>query len=435
MKSFIVLLLISYIFTANPPTTVTLDLKEEQTLTTTDTQVKLTVTPDNAMTLSALTDLVLKSGSKTIELSCSFNPAVSCAADAATEVTCTVDSLTAGTYELAGADGKTITMTAKAGEEDITGVTPQIAGTPKTITVSEPAPSNDPPTSVTLDLATQSLTTANTEVKLKVTADKTMTLSALTNLVLQSTETASTTIALTCSFSPAVACAGGNAKEVTCTATLTAGTYKLAGADGKTITMTATYGSNNAAVSGVTPVVAGTPTTITVSEPAPSNDPPTSVTLDLKASQTLTVGKEGSVIIKVTAAGNPMTLSALTNLVLQSTETKTTTIALTCSFSPAVACAAGNAKEVTCKVAAPTTAGTYKLAAAADKSITMTATYGSNNAAVSVTPAVAATPTSLTVSTASSNENTNPSGEGESDDDNSSFLKFSYIMFFIAFLF
>ena len=131
-----------------------------------------------------------------------------------------------------------------------------------------------------------------------------------------------------------------------------------------------------------------------------------------------------------------MSLSALTNLVLQSTETSTSTFALTCTFSPAVSCVKDTVKEVTCKVAAPTTDGTYKLAVAADKSISMTATYGNNNAQVSgVVPVIAATPTSLTVSTASSNDNTNPGADSENDDDNSSFLKFSYIMFFIAFLF
>ena len=429
MKSFIVLLLISYIFT-QAPTSVTLELAT-QSLTSSDTEVKLTVTAaGNPMSLSGLTNLILKSTENpltTIALTCSFSPAVSCAADSATEVTCTA-TLTAGTYQLATSDSTTMTATG-ADNNPISSVTPTVANADTTITVTQPVA----PTSVTLDLKSQELATTATQVKLLVTAaGGSMSLSALTNLVLQSTETPSTTIALTCSFSPAVSCAADSATEVTCTvASLTAGTYKLAGVDGQTISMTATYGEGTA-ITGVTPAVAASPTSITVSTNVVN--PPTSVTLDLKASQTLTVGKEGSVIIKVTA-DQAMTLSALTNLVLQSTETKTTTIALTCSFSPALSCAANTAKEATCKVAAPTTAGTYKLAAAADKSITMTATYGEGTAVSGVTPAVAATPTSLTVSTASSNENTNPSGEGESDDDNSSFLKFSYIMFFIAFLF
>ena len=133
-----------------------------------------------------------------------------------------------------------------------------------------------------------------------------------------------------------------------------------------------------------------------------------------------------------------MSLTALSNLVLQSTETASTTIALTCTFTTPVSCTANTAKEVTCKVAAPANAGTYKLAAAADKSISMSATYGSSSTTVSgVTPAVAATPTTLTVSTASNNDNTNTNtnANSENDDDNSSFLKFSYIMFFIVFLF
>ena len=167
---------------------------------------------------------------------------------------------------------------------------------------------------------------------------------------------------------------------------------------------------------------------------------PETITLDLKNGQTLTVGTAGTVIVQVTA-DNAMSLSALSNLVLKST-TGETTIELTCSFTTPVSCTANTAKEVTCKVAAPANAGTYKLAAASDKSISMSATYGSNSAAVSgVTPAVAATPTTLTVNTASNNDNTNTNtntntnANSESDDDNSSFLKFSYIMFFIAFLF
>ena len=441
MKSFIVLLLISYIFTQDP-TSVTLDLKGSQTLTTRDRQVKLTVTADKAITLSGLTNLVLQSTedpSSTISLTCE-NLAASCAADTATEVTCTVASLTAGSYKLASSGAISMTATG-ANEQATTGPTPLVVETPTTITVSAPA-SNNPPTGVTLDLkGSQSLTTTNTQVKLTVTAvGNPMTLSGLTNLVLQSTETAATTIPLTCE-NLAASCAADTATEVTCTvASLPADTYKLASSG--TISMTATYndGAEDKAVPNtVIPAVAGSPTTITVSQTVVSNDPPTRVTLDLKASQTLTVGTEGSVIIKVTA-DKAMSLTALSNLVLQSTETASTTIALTCTFTTPVSCTANTAKEVTCKVAAPANAGTYKLAAASDKSISMSATYGSNSAAVSgVTPAVAATPTTLTVNTASNNDNTNTNtntnANSESDDDNSSFLKFSYIMFFIAFLF
>ena len=133
-----------------------------------------------------------------------------------------------------------------------------------------------------------------------------------------------------------------------------------------------------------------------------------------------------------------MSLSALSNLVLKST-TGETTIELTCSFTTPVSCTANTAKEVTCKVAAPTTAGTYKLAAVTDKTISMSATYNDGSADVAVPsnviPTVATSSTSLTVSTASNNDNTNTSADSESDDDNSSFLKFSYIIFFIAFLF
>ena len=298
-----------------------------------------------------------------------------------------------------------------------------------------------PPTGVTLDLkGSQTLTTSDREVILTVTAaDNPMTLSSLTNLVLQSTVTPATTIPLTCE-NLAASCTAGTPKEVTCTvASLPADSYKLAASGA--ISMTATYndGSQDKAVEGVTPAVAASPTTITVSQTSVNNEPPTAVTLDLKASQTLTVGIEGSVIIKVTA-DKAMSLTALSNLVLQSTETASTTIALTCTFTTPVSCTANTAKEVTCKVAAPANAGTYKLAAASDKSISMSATYGSNSAAVSgVTPVVAATPTTLTVNTASNNDNTNTNtnanANSESDDDNSSFLKISYIMFFIAFLF
>ena len=445
MKSFFVLLLISYIFTADPPTSVTLDLESTQSLTTSSTQVTISVTADQAMSLTVLTNLVLQSSSTTIPLTCSFSPAVECTAGTAKEGTCTFTSaLTAGSYQLNVADSQTISMTATYNDgTEVQAVPntviPAVSGTPTSITVSAAVVNNDPPTSVTLDLkATQTLTTSSTQVTLSVTADKVMSLSALTNLVLKSAT--STTIELTCSFSPAVSCTAGSPTDATCTvASLTAGTYQLAVADTKTISMTATYndGTSDQAVS-VTPTVATTPTSITVpASNVDNNDPPTSVTLDLKASQTLTVGTEGSVIIKVTA-DKAMSLTALSNLILQSTETASTTIALTCTFTTPVSCTANTAKEVTCKVAAPATAGTYKLAAAADKSISMTATYGSNSAAVSgVTPAVAATPTTLTVSTASNNDNTNTNtnANSENDDDNSSFLKFSYIIFFIAFLF
>ena len=284
------------------------------------------------------------------------------------------------------------------------------------------------PSTVSLDLKEdQSLTVGTAgSVIVVVTADEAITLTALSNILLKKNDDDTKTITLTCTINTP---ASKTVTEVTCTtsAPTTAGTYNLV-ADGS-ISMTATYGTDTPV--SATTTIAGTKT-VTVNS-ADSPTPPTSVTLDLKASQKLTT-TDTSVILEV-KANNAMSLSALTNLVLQSTETPTTTFALTCSFTTPVSCAKDTAKEVTCKVATPTTAGTYKLAAAADKSITMTATYGSNNAAVSVTPAVAATPTSLTVSTASSNENTNPSGEGESDDDNSSFLKLSYIMFFIAFLF
>ena len=447
MKSFIVLLLISYIFTAEPPTGVTLDLKASQTLATTDKDVILTVTAaGNPMTLSALTNLVLQSGtSTTIALTCTFATPVSCTANTPTDVTCTVASLTAGTYQLAVADSQTLSMTAtyNDGENDVAvpnTVVPAVNKPPTSITVSAPIVNNDPPTGVTLDLkASQTLATTDKDVILTVTAaGNTMTLSALTNLVLQSGT--STTIALTCTFATPVSCTANTPTDVTCTvASLTAGTYQLAVADSQTLSMTATYndGENDVAVPNtVVPAVNNPPTSITVSAPIVNNDPPTSVTLDLKASQTLTVGTEGSVIIKVTA-DKAMSLSALTNLVLQSTETASTTIALTCSFTPAVSCTANTAKEATCKVVAPTTAGTYNLAAASGKSISMTANYGNNAQVSGVTPTVAAKPTSLTVSTASNNDNTNPdnSNDSENDDDNSSFLKFSYIMCFIVFLF
>jgi hypothetical protein len=295
------------------------------------------------------------------------------------------------------------------------------------------------PTSVTLDLKTGQTFTAGAEasVIVEVTANDAMSLTVLTNLVLQSTVTESTKIPLTCSFNSAVLCTANTPAEATCTATFsTADSYKLAAGDANGISMTASD-DGGSPVSGVAPTVAASPKSLTVTAGnVGDNNPPTSVTLDLKTGQTLTVGTEGSVIIKVTA-DKAMSLSALTNLVLQSTETASTTIALTCSFTPAVSCTANTAKEATCKVVAPTTAGTYNLAAASGKSISMTANYGNNAQVSGVTPTVAAKPTSLTVSTASNNDNTNPdnSNDSENDNDNSSFLKFSYIMCFIVFLF
>ena len=127
-------------------------------------------------------------------------------------------------------------------DQAVSGVTPRVATTPTSITVTAGnVNNNDPPTSVTLDLeSTQSLTTSSTQVKLTVTADKAMSLTLLTNLVLKSS---STTIPLTCSFSTAVECTAGTPKEVTCTFTsaLTAGSYQLNVADSQTISMTATY--------------------------------------------------------------------------------------------------------------------------------------------------------------------------------------------------
>ena len=286
------------------------------------------------------------------------------------------------------------------------------------------------PSSVSLDLKeNQSLTVGTAgSVIVVVTADEAITLTALSNILLKKNDDETKTITLTCTINTP---ASKTVTEVTCTtsAPTTAGTYNLV-ADGS-ISMTATYGTDTPV--SATPTIAGTKT-VTVNS-ADSPTPPTSVTLDLKASQKLTT-TDTSVILEV-KANNAMSLSALTNLVLQSTETPTTTFALTCSFTTPVSCAKDTAKEVTCKVATPTTAGTYKLAAASGKSISMTATYGNNNAISGVVPTIAATPTSLTISAASNTDNTNPntSAGSESDDDNSSFLKFSYIMFFIAFLF
>ena len=434
MKIVIFLLLITYIFTA--PSTVTLDLKENQELTVgTAGSVIVVVTADDAMTLTALSNILLKKSddaSTTIALTCTISTP---AANTVTEVTCSTPApTTAGTYNLA-ADG-TISMTATYDTDTAVTAAPTVAGT-KSLTVKSADSPPTAPTTITLDLKESQELTVGTagSVIVVVTADQLMTLTALSNILLKKSDDASTTIALTCTISTPAA---KTVTEVTCStpAPTTAGTYNLA-ADGS-ISMTATYGTDTAVTAA--PTVAASPKTLTVktadSPDSPSSPTaPTSVTLDLKASQKLTT-TDTSVILEV-KANNAMSLSALTNLVLQSTETASTTFALTCTFSPAVSCAKDTVKEVTCKVAAPTTAGTYKLAAASGKSISMTATYGNNAQVSGVVPVIAATPTSLTVSTASNNDNTNPdnSNDSENDDDNSSFLKFSYIMFFIAFLF
>ena len=438
MKIVIFLLLISYIFTA--PTTITLDLKESQSLTVgTAGSVIVEVTANEAITLTALSNILLKKSddeSTTISLTCTIGTP---AANTVTEVTCsTAAPTTAGTYNLA-ADG-TISMTATDSGSATVTVSPTVAASPKPLTVNSAGSPASPtaPTSVTLDLKeSQSLTVGTAgSVIVEVTANEAITLTALSNILLKKSDDESTTISLTCTIGTPAA---NTVTEVTCStaAPTTAGTYNLA-ADG-TISMTATYGTDTPVA--VVPTVVASPKTLTVNSAGSPDSPssptaPTSVTLDLKASQKLTT-TDTSVILEV-KANNAMSLSALTNLVLQSTETASTTFALTCTFSPAVSCAKDTVKEVTCKVAAPTTAGTYKLAVASGKSISMTATYGNNNAQVSgVVPVIAATPTSLTVSTASNNDNTNPdnSNDSENDDDNSLFLKFSYIMFFIAFLF
>ena len=435
MKIVIFLLLITYIFTA--PSSVTLDLKDNQELTVgTAGSVIVVVTADDTMTLTALSNILLKKSddaSTTIALTCTI---ASPAENTVTEVTCsTTAPATAGTYNLA-ADG-TISMTATDSGSATVTVSPTVAASPKPLTVNSAGSPASPtaPTSVTLDLKeSQSLTVGTAgSVIVVVTADQQMTLTALSNILLKKSDDASTTIALTCTIGTPAA---NTVTEVTCStaAPTTAGTYNLA-ADG-TISMTATYGTDTPVA--VVPTVVASPKTLTVNSAGSPDSPssptaPTSVTLDLKASQKLTT-TDTSVILEV-KANNAMSLSALTNLVLQSTETASTTFALTCTFSPAVSCAKDTVKEVTCKVAAPTTAGTYKLAAASGKTISMTATYGNNAQVSGVVPVIAATPTSLTVSTASSNDNTNPGADSENDDDNSSFLKFSYIMFFIAFLF
>ena len=429
MKIVIFLLLITYIFAA--PTTITLDLKENQELTVgTAGSVIVVVTANEAMTLKALSNILLKKSddATTIALTCSISTPD---AKTVTEVTCTTPApTTAGTYNLA-ADGA-ISMTATYGTDTAVEATPTIAGT-NSLTVKSAGSPPTAPTTITLDLKESQELTVGTagSVIVVVTADQLMTLKALSNILLKKSDDA-TTIALTCSISTPDA---KTVTEVTCTtpAPTTAGTYNLA-ADGA-ISMTATYGTDTAVEA--TPTIAGT-NSLTVKSAGSPDSPssptaPTSVTLDLKASQKLTT-TDTSVILEV-KANNAMSLSALTNLVLQSTETASTTFALTCTFSPAVSCAKDTVKEVTCKVAAPTTAGTYKLAAASGKTISMTASYGNNAQVSGVVPVIAATPTSLTVSTASSNDNTNPGADSENDDDNSSFLKFSYIMFFIAFLF
>ena len=85
---------------------------------------------------------------------------------------------------------------------------------------------------------------------------------------------------------------------------------------------------------------------------------PSTVTLDLKENQELTVGTAGSVIVVVTA-NEEITLSALSNILLKKSD-DATTIALTCTIGTP---AAKTVTEVTCSSAAPTTAGTYNLAA------------------------------------------------------------------------
>ena len=435
MKIVIFLLLISYIFTQL--TTITLDLKESQSLTVgTAGSVIVVVTANEAITLTALSNILLKKSddeSTTIALTCTIGTP---AEKTETEVTCsTAAPTTAGTYNLAA--DVSIQITATDSESEEVSVVPTLADSPKTLTVNSAGSPASPtaPTSVTLDLKeSQSLTVGTAgSVIVVVTADQQMTLTALSNILLKKSDDASTTIALTCTIGTPAA---NTVTEVTCStaAPTTAGTYNLA-ADG-TISMTATYGTDTPVA--VVPTVVASPKTLTVNSAGSPDSPssptaPTSVTLDLKASQKLTT-TDTSVILEV-KANNAMSLSALTNLVLQSTETASTTFALTCTFSPAVSCAKDTVKEVTCKVAAPTTAGTYKLAAASGKTISMTASYGNNAQVSGVVPVIAATPTSLTVSTASSNDNTNPGADSENDDDNSSFLKFSYIMFFIAFLF
>ena len=453
MKSFIFLLLITYTFTGEP-STITLDLKASQTLRVgTAGTVIVQVTANDAMSLSALSNLVLKTttGETTIVLTCTIASAIDCTANTAADVTCNAAApTTAGTYKLAPAD-TTISMTATY---DVEGTATPVSTTPSlpgavtlTVEASSPPPPNSPPTTITIDLKTSQTLTVGTAgtVIVQVTADNAMSLSTLSNLVLKST-TGETTIVLTCNIDSAINCVANTAADVTCNAAAptTADTYKLVVAADKTISMTATYDNSGTATPvSTTPSLPGA-VTLTVeasSPPPPPNSPPTTVTLDLKASQTLTLGTAGTVIIKVTA-NNAMSLSTLSNLVLKPT-TGETTIALTCSFTTPVSCTANTAKEVTCNAAAPTTAGTYKLAVAADKTISMTATYnnGSGDVAVpsNVIPTVATSSTSLTVSTASNNDNTNTNtntnADSENDNDNSSFLKFSYIIFFIAFLF
>ena len=91
---------------------------------------------------------------------------------------------------------------------------------------------------------------------------------------------------------------------------------------------------------------------------------PSGITVDLSGNQSLKTGQNVDVKLKVTAAGNGMVLKTLTGLKFQlSAEVS---VDITCTIAEAgVECAADTAKEITCKIATLSNAGSYKLAGTA----------------------------------------------------------------------
>lgn len=162
--------------------------------------------------------------------------------------------------------------------------------------------------------------------------------------------------------------------------------------------------------------------------------PPSGITIDLSASQSLNTGENVDVKIKVTAADNGMVLKALTGLKFQlSSEVS---LDLTCTIAASgETCAAGTAKEITCKVATLSTAGTYKLAGTA----ALTAFESDGTTSIS-SPSATLGSTTATVTAAANGGgegetngtgNTNSNGNSNSNTNGSKFLRVSSILFLL----
>lgn len=256
--------------------TITFDLTSGQSKEAgSNVAISLTATNDdtqNSVTFTAVSGLNLTDGTNQVEIDCSGISSTIVAESSSSTISCTLASISAGSYTLNSALTPKITVDNQE--------TDAAASNTNSLTVtSTQQQQQEQQTGITIDVkSSQSVNTgSNIGVKLTLSSTAAATVKTLTGLSLVKTDNSSVTVALTCSATTAVEIEASGSSDFSCTAATlsTAGTYKLTGTD------LAGTDSSNAALS-VSLSVTGT-NTITVTTPSSSDDEESSKFLTLSS--------------------------------------------------------------------------------------------------------------------------------------------------------